>query len=273
MKPSPATSDLPENCFISHSYRDAEARKCLLTKLPAQVRPIIFPPITVPPEQFISNELIHALLRCDGLIYLQGGASARSFWVAFERDYALRAGKKIFAYDPTTDELRQDTSAPLHLPIFPSYSRQDAARVGQMLGFMKTERYFDVWLDVEDIPPGSNVGDYLTKGLLGQLEAGGYVVAFWSKAGASSPWVEWELKQAFSKYPSQVLPALLEQPEMPLHLHPLFGTIQLYGQEGTEDWFIRLYGDHQRSEAQRLDDLIVRLYWLIYRNTRQNNLV
>jgi hypothetical protein len=35
---------------------------------------------------------------------------------------------------------------------------------------------------------------------------------------------------------------------------------------------VQLYGDAERSAAQRLDDLIVRLYWLIYRNTRQNAL-
>jgi len=35
---------------------------------------------------------------------------------------------------------------------------------------------------------------------------------------------------------------------------------------------IQLYGDSERSEVQRIDDLIVRLYWLIYRNTHQNSL-
>jgi hypothetical protein len=36
---------------------------------------------------------------------------------------------------------------------------------------------------------------------------------------------------------------------------------------------VQLYGDRQRSETNRIDDLIVRLYWLIYRNTQKNGLV
>jgi hypothetical protein len=35
---------------------------------------------------------------------------------------------------------------------------------------------------------------------------------------------------------------------------------------------MQLYGDDERSMFQRIDDLIVRLYWLIYRNARQNQL-
>jgi hypothetical protein len=35
---------------------------------------------------------------------------------------------------------------------------------------------------------------------------------------------------------------------------------------------VKMFGDDERSELQRLDDLIVSLYWLIYRNTRQNEL-
>jgi hypothetical protein len=35
---------------------------------------------------------------------------------------------------------------------------------------------------------------------------------------------------------------------------------------------VQLYGDADRSEVHRIDDLIVRLYWLIYRHTRQDQL-
>ena len=31
---------------------------------------------------------------------------------------------------------------------------------------------------------------------------------------------------------------------------------------------VQLYGDADRSTTQRLDDLVVRLYWLIYRKTK-----
>ena len=36
--------------------------------------------ITVTPDQVVSNRLVQALLDCDGLIYIRGGHSDRSFW-------------------------------------------------------------------------------------------------------------------------------------------------------------------------------------------------
>ena len=32
--------------------------------------------------------------------------------------------------------------------------------------------------------------------------------------------------------------------------------------------YVQLYGDSDRSETHRIDDLVVRLYWLIYRKTK-----
>jgi len=104
---------LPAKCFISHAYADAAARDALIERLPSGVTPFVFPSITVKPEEFVSDPLIDAVINCDGLIYLRGGASDRSFWVALERDYALRAGKKVFAFDMATGELTRDTGSPL----------------------------------------------------------------------------------------------------------------------------------------------------------------
>jgi hypothetical protein len=61
---------IPQKVFISHSYRDADERDRLLSLLPRSVEPVIFPPITVAPEQVVSNHLIEAILGCAGLIYL-----------------------------------------------------------------------------------------------------------------------------------------------------------------------------------------------------------
>jgi hypothetical protein len=32
--------------------------------------------------------------------------------------------------------------------------------------------------------------------------------------------------------------------------------------------YVQLYGDSERSATHRIDDLVVRLYWLIYRKTK-----
>lgn len=93
----------PARYFISHSYSDKDARGVLVTSLPKKrARPYIFPEIIVTPEQRVSDDLVTQVTRSDGLIYLTGGASAESFWVAFERRVALRAGKRVVAFDPTT---------------------------------------------------------------------------------------------------------------------------------------------------------------------------
>src|SRR5687767_11440576 len=132
---------LPGLCFISHAYADAEVRNRLLVHLPSNVKPFIFPQITVPPHEFVSNRLVTALLNCDGLIYLDGAASERSFWVAFERDYALRASKQVFAADPQTLSISPHLKPPLDLATFASYHRDDAEHVLEIASFLKHERH------------------------------------------------------------------------------------------------------------------------------------
>jgi len=56
---------LPANCFISHAYADAAARDALIELLPTGVTPFVFPPITVKPEEFVSDPLIDAVLDCE----------------------------------------------------------------------------------------------------------------------------------------------------------------------------------------------------------------
>ena len=150
------TTQLPPKCFISHGYTDAIARDTLIKSLPSDVEPIVFPPITVPPDQFVSNRLIESLLSCDGLIYLTGGASDSSFWVAFERDYAVRAGKQVFSADVHTFNINKHTENALDLAVFASYHRQDRPRVREVADFLNRERYFDLWLDIENLQAGAN---------------------------------------------------------------------------------------------------------------------
>ena len=52
-------------------------------------------------------------------VYLKCGASDYSFWVAFERDYALRLGKQVFSADVNTREIAAHSGDPLDLAAFP----------------------------------------------------------------------------------------------------------------------------------------------------------
>src|SRR5215467_5418686 len=110
----------PGTYFISHAYRDRKPLRRLLQHLPPGVSPYVFPPIQVSPVDYVSNPLIDALARSTGVIVLKGGHSDASFWVAFERDYALRAGKLVHAFDPTTGQFERLTlhpDEPMTLPL------------------------------------------------------------------------------------------------------------------------------------------------------------
>jgi len=252
-------TSLPTKCFISHSYSDADAREQLLRILPDSISPLVFPPIQAKPDEFVSKPLIEAILGCDGLIYFRGGASDKSFWVAFERDYALRSSKPVFCYDVGTSELLPDTEKPLDLAVFPSYHGRDRERVRQICQFLDKERNFDVWLDVEDIRPGTLFEEEIQTGLADRLSRGGYVTVFWSDDARRSAVLEKQLETAASgieRVNDRVLFALLEPCPLP--------DFWLRFQEP----YVQLYGDSERSATHRIDDLMVRLYWLIYRKTK-----
>lgn len=255
-------AQLPPKCFISHAYADAIARDTLIRSLPGDVEAIVFPPITVQPDQFVSNRLIESLLACDGLIYLTGGASDRSFWVAFERDYALRAGKQVFSADVHTLNITKHTGNALDLAVFASYHREDRSRVREVAEFLNRERYFDLWLDVQNLQVGANWQEEISHAFEDRLKRG-YVVAFWSQLASESQFIRPELERVAaetSDFNDRVLFGLLEDvplPEFWLRFH---------------EPAVQLYGNTERSTIQRLDDLMVRLYWLIYRKTRHRDL-
>jgi hypothetical protein len=137
------TDDLPERIFVSASYRDTAAVKKLRRSLPA-VEVISFPRAEPDPGRAVSDEIIPAILGCSGLIYLKGGASADSFWVGFERDYALRAGRQVFSYSPGTGTFRRDRSEPLPLSLTVIFHTSDEHRVRRLVRWMATERHFEI---------------------------------------------------------------------------------------------------------------------------------
>jgi hypothetical protein len=250
---------LPAKCFISHAYADAAARDELIERLPSGVAPFVFPPIRVKPEEFVSDPLIDAVINCEGLIYLRGGASDRSFWVALERDYAIRAGKQVFAFDTATGKLTRDTGSPLDLAAFASYQHRDAARVRHIADFLNQKRHFDMWLDATGLAAGSDWKQEISASLSDRLARGGYAVVFWSRAASKSEYVTNEIQRAakgMANLNDRVLFGLLEPCPLP--------DFWLRFNEPS----VQLYRDNKRSATQRLDDLVVRLYWLIYRKTQ-----
>lgn len=270
------TAELPPRCFISHSYQDEAALARLIDLLPAGTRPFVFPPIRVNPNRMITNDLIEAILAQDGVIVLEEGASASSFWVAFERDYALRSGRPVFSFTPSTGRIAPLAASPMALPIFPSLSRRDHAAVTGILDVMRQERYFELSVPDEEMSAGPFLrDDMINQTLYRALNTGGYVVVFWSKNAAESKLVRRELERGFQYFPSEdpdydrIIFALLDQTPLPdwyearLANHP---------QSSHAVYPVQLYGDAQFSLLNRIDNLIVQLYWLIYRTSETNGL-
>jgi hypothetical protein len=241
--------------FISHSYADADLVESLLATLPRQAVPVIFPPIKVNPEDFVSNRLIASILDSDALVYIDGGRSQESFWVAFERDYASRSGKLVYRFDPASKLLERDSRGPLDLATFASYHHADDARIRKALTYLKHERHFDMWVDKEDLEGGVNWQNAIDGALRDTVARGGYAVVFWSTNSARSEFVVREIARVGDE--RHVILALIDDAPVP-------DELARYQR-------VPLYGDAHRAENQRLDDLVVRVYWLIHRNTRSGH--
>lgn len=244
--------------FISHSYADAGACDLLIANLPSGIEPIMFPPITVSPNELVSADLLTSISACDGLIYLEGGHSDQSFWVAFERDFALRTGKRVLSSVIGDYELTEHVGGPLDLATFASYHRKDQSRINEMVEFLRTERNFDLWFD-QDLQPGDDFAKEIELSINERLQRGGYVIVFWSQIASESGFIKKEISTALMGMGGKndrVIFAQLDDTPLP--------EFWLQFQEPA----VQLYGDEERSERNRIDDLVVSLYWLIYRKTQ-----
>ena len=261
----------PGRYFISHSYKDIDIRRKLMFSRPKGVEPVVFHPISVAPQEFVSNALITAILDCDGLIYLSGGHSDKSFWVAFERDFAKRAGIPTYKYDIDTGHFEVDDDPPLNLQIFASCTAKDRPQVDQILEHMRKERFFDITdysqLYLERVPTKK----LIRANIVEKLSRGGYLLSFWTLATSQSDFAQMEIQfayeygQTLTYDPSnadndRVLIARLDDTPLPESIRAKFH------QQGAMTEPIQLFEDEQLSWTNRVDNLVVRLYWLIFRN-------
>jgi len=216
--------------------------------LPSEIQLFLFPPIEVSPWDFVSNPLIEAILACDGVIVLSGGKSEQSFWVGFERGYALRAGKPVYVFDPPSKQISQvylDPDAPLQLPLsVHSFGHGASDIMNGIISFMATERFFDQFPDRGGWQQALNT-----------IEKGGYLVVFISNMHLE------RIYQHVANIPlrygrNRVMLALVDECVVPESYNP--------------NLVIRLYVPEMTSQvsSNSIDDLIVRLYWMIFRNVR-----
>jgi hypothetical protein len=139
-----AAIKLPNKCFISHSYRDDAVVAALRKFLPAHVEPVIFPREEPQADRAVSDGIVPNILECDALIYLMHGFSKDSIWVNFERDFALRAKKRVYAYDPKRRRLLRDNDDPVELRVQVLVSPEQEERARVMFDWMRKNRNFDI---------------------------------------------------------------------------------------------------------------------------------
>jgi hypothetical protein len=89
-----------------------------------------------------------------------------------------------------------------------------------------------------------------------RIQRGGYAILFLSQIAIESRWVQREVENAGL---DRVLIAIMDGSDEPSDI--------------PAERIVRLVEEPNGPiNMNRLDDLIVRLYWLIYQNTRQNRL-
>ena len=198
--------------------------------------------------EFVSNSLIGAILACDGMIYMNEGVSDRSFWVAFERDYALRAEKPVFSYTPSRNTFSRHTAPPLDLAVFASYSRVETYWVESIIDFMRKRRHFDVFTYNERFLSGTNFLNIVDFEINNTIERGGYMVTFWG--AYESEWIMRETLIGLERKRVIVAGLGANAPDFI---------------EDHQDKFVQLMESGQIIN-NHIDDLIVRLYWLIFQN-------
>jgi hypothetical protein len=179
-----------------------------------------------------------------------------------ERDYALRLGKRVFSANPDILGISMSTESPLDLAVIASFHDKERDRVRKVCDFMKKERNFDIWLNQERLPASENFQEVIQSAIQNYVSRG-YLVVFWSNESARSQWVEHEYRSAaeqIGNFNDRVLFALLDQAPLP-------NFWMKFHEPG-----LQIYGDDLRSATQRLDDLVVRLYWLIHRKSEQRGI-
>ena len=84
------------------------------------------------------------------------------------------------------------------------------------------------------------------------VEHGGYLVEFISSAYVKSKFVRRELEFVAARYPGQILPVLLDDVGTALFDSKLFALHQ-----------IRLFQADGRVDENRVDDLIIQIYYMV----------
>jgi hypothetical protein len=244
-----ATKLPPGRYFISHSYHDEVARERLIALLPRTVEAVVFPPIRVEPDEFVSTPLIEAIRSCDGLITLKSQHSDKSFWVAFEREFAVRAGLTAYIWDSITSLFTQDSAEATELVVVVNYHPDDLAIIEDDVIALMRRRSFDVLQIVSG--PGHDMGKIFDTSM-----RGGYIITFQSRNAATSRQVSSVVSFALEYVGTRIVMASIDGTSARPEEYPFWMP------------FVQLW-DGSGISPNRIDDLIVLLCFLMYNDQQR----
>lgn len=189
------------SCFISHRYGDPVRDLCLRQKLPFGAEAYVFARVAETPDVGISGPLMQAIREQDLLVYLDTPTSLERLWVGFERSYAARLGKPVYAFNP--DRKRGLFSSPFTRDETPSIDPLVSVLVNQQAGD-DYERMMAVLLAARERHRLVFTNDYRTPGLAEapsvldsvsamqrKLTQGGIALLFLSTASIESEWQDY----------------------------------------------------------------------------------
>jgi hypothetical protein len=265
-----SSAPVPSFPFISHSYDDKQALADLLAQLPAWCKPIVFEPITVSPTEYVSEKLISGILGANGLIFIDSPKSNASFWTAFERDLAARNRKPMMRFDPVSRKLSSYEVQPRRLLLAHLYHPADAGDVGKIMGWLVGERSFEAFDDPGHppngrIPPFAQQDPYKRDAFLSNIRTFGAVyLIFLSPTLLANADLLKHAAQQVAQHPRSTLICWLESSQS---FWPSKDVQALQGTPKERSFkFSRRPSDPSFSQNE-LDDLGVRLFWLIHQSS------
>lgn len=258
---------LPTFPFISHAFADDTSLKMLLDILPKYVKPVVFEAINVPPEEIVSDKLINGLLGAEGVIWIDSKISNSSFWTAFERDLALRKQKQVFRFDPQTLTITPYKAKARNLWIAHLYHKDDISDVNHIIRYLVDERSFEAFNDpkrpaADSFPPFAEINpEERELRLMSFRSFGAVYLIFISRSFIqNNGLLQHAIEQLHHHSPSTIICWL--DPQSSFENAELVDRLKKALKTNSYEFQSR--PSSAGFNKHQIDDLMVRLYWLVY---------
>jgi len=241
----PFTGTWPDTVFVSYMFEAPETRDRIVSALPLGVTYWVPTEELVGPKDLVSTAIIARIRGSGALVFSADPVTWASWWVPFECDVALRAGKPVLALDPPEGRFYEYLGSPLDVPTVAFWVAADESQVLPILHHMVDDRGIRV-VNLTDGPTDKTSGNRRKKMLRMVWDQGGYPVAFWSRAAFTSQ----AMRDCLSLAGRVTI--------MYAHLEPVPSPGPMAPQQ--------LYPGNGLSTVNLVDNMIVALHWLCRRN-------